>query len=957
MDKVPFKVKALYEYTSEHEDDLNFTPGTIITVTEVEDDEWYSGFHGSESGMFPKNFVELIKDEPTAPVVPKHPDPPKEEPKVAEEPVVKKSEPQPIEKKDVPKPAVFPGPGLQRDDPYAVKKQFAGAGKSSYVPQVKPRDQSNIVGHAHHDVAKNTEIVREHDKQPDEEETEEPKMSLKERIAMLQKRQQEEAEREAAALKRKEERKKKHEEEKERLKQQKEAQALSASNTGASLDHHASEVDDVDSLADKRSLAESVPAASHEHAPGIQEEAEEQPVEDAEAEEEEEDDDEDEEELKRRRLVERMAKISGGRNMFGMMGVPTPFGAPAASKPKKTKAKAEGSEVPEVPVSKEPELEEKAPSAPSAPSLPAAVPIPGMAQSGVVPTPTGDKPLNDAKKLAHDDSSIVESDYTDEQNVPVTNERKDFEQVDESKPKSPTLELSESEPEQVENEEFNLGPRTTYEGEVTGYEADEDNSDRGALPKNVLENKESSPPLELPGAPQVPDVLPPSEAPEYPASQPPVPPVPSTRAPPPIPGSIPPSEPTTRAPPPIPGSLPSDLTTKAPPPIPTERPDAPASEPPIPSQAPPAPRDAPPAPVEAPPASKLPPPPPVPAGPPPGGFEDESTDDESEFRDTVPHDARAPDRVQTFSHPPPVPHAPISRANTTDSTRRSIDSHKRKSSDLSRQRSTGKAEQLQADTYLPVVQQELNEAADSSGWWIKDSVPDSLEGIVGTDLIFEVDRHKLTKRGGREVVLKDYYILFHDLSQIVLELQYESDDPRTTLSVINAYVKAPIVNRRDLLDKYHAQYGSGVVNAAQSLANSRITNGFANTVFQQVNKATSGVLLSPIGNKSYGVTVYKNQNGTAVKYDDIKPGDILCMKNAKFTAHGLGGLSTKTVTYGDGKQVFTGVVVEFDHKKDKLRVLDSDDHGAVRKESFKINDLKSGRLRVFRFVDRQFVGW
>lgn len=977
MEKVPFKVKALYEYKSEHEDDLNFAPGTIITVTEVEDDEWYSGFHGAESGMFPKNFVEPVKEDPPAPTIAKQSEPapvpvvpqetsapPTSEPKepIASSPPVAKEE-----SSKVPKPTVFPGPGLQRDDPYAVKKLFAGAGKSSYVPQVKPRDQANIVGHAHHDVAKGAEVVREHDKQLDEEEADEPKVSLKDRIAMLQKRQQEEAEREAAALKRKEERKKKLEEEKERLKHQKESQAalLSATSTGASLGQ-ASEHDGDDT----ESLAESVPPVpGHippEAAPSIPEEYEEQetPVEEEREEEDEDDneeDEEDEEELKRRRLVERMAKISGGRNMFGMMGMPTPFGAPAASsssKPKKSKAKPQEDEA-EVPAV--PQRVEKTQTGESIPQVPGAVPIPGMAQPGSSPVKQPqEKPVNNAtaslKKPTQEDSSIAESDYTDEQIVPVTNENKGFEQVEENKPKSPTLELSESEPEQNErDDDMDLGPRSTWEGEVTGYEADEDVSDRGAISKTELpETDHPKLPAKQAVPPPIPGGPPPGEAPaapEIPSGQPPVPKSPNrSKAPPPIPSAAPPSEPPASSAPLIPPPVPLEAPLP-----PVERPEVPSSDPPVPSRPPPTPRDAP-----APPTTKLPPPPPIPSGPPPvqaPEVEEDSSEDENEFRDLPPQPAKAPERVLTFSHPPPIPQAPITRANTTESSRRSFESHKRKSSDLSRSRSVGKSEQLQADINLPVLQDEINNLAESSGWWIKDAVPDCLEGSVGTDFIFEVDRHKSNKRGGREVVYKDYYILFHDLSQIVVELQYDSDDPRTTLSVCNAYVKSPIMNRRDVLDKYHALFGPAVVDAAQSLANSRVSNGFVNTVFKHVNHAYKDVLLSPIGNKAFGVTVYKNQNGTSVKYDDIKAGDILCMKNAKFTTHGLGGLSTKTAVYGEGNHFYSGVIVEIDHKKDKLRVLDSDDSGAVKKESFKINDLKSGRLRVFRFVDRQFVGW
>ncbi|POS82819.1 hypothetical protein EPUL_003903 [Erysiphe pulchra] len=65
-----FKVKSIYEYVSQHDDDLHFPLGQIIDVTNEEDDEWYSGEYVDESGIkqegiFPKNFVE--KYEPTAP--------------------------------------------------------------------------------------------------------------------------------------------------------------------------------------------------------------------------------------------------------------------------------------------------------------------------------------------------------------------------------------------------------------------------------------------------------------------------------------------------------------------------------------------------------------------------------------------------------------------------------------------------------------------------------------------------------------------------------------------------------------------------------------------------------------------------------------------------------------------------------------------------------------------------
>lgn len=76
MASAPFKVKALYEYTSAHEDDLPFEIGQIINITEDDDPDWYGGEYVDASGVkqegiFPRNFVE--KYEPTAPPRPTRP--------------------------------------------------------------------------------------------------------------------------------------------------------------------------------------------------------------------------------------------------------------------------------------------------------------------------------------------------------------------------------------------------------------------------------------------------------------------------------------------------------------------------------------------------------------------------------------------------------------------------------------------------------------------------------------------------------------------------------------------------------------------------------------------------------------------------------------------------------------------------------------------------------------------
>ena len=66
----PFKVRALYDYLSQEEDDLKFKSNQSITVTDEEDADWYYGEYEDESGskqegLFPKNFVKVL--EPEAP--------------------------------------------------------------------------------------------------------------------------------------------------------------------------------------------------------------------------------------------------------------------------------------------------------------------------------------------------------------------------------------------------------------------------------------------------------------------------------------------------------------------------------------------------------------------------------------------------------------------------------------------------------------------------------------------------------------------------------------------------------------------------------------------------------------------------------------------------------------------------------------------------------------------------
>lgn len=119
----PFQVKAVYEYTSPHEDDLHFPNGQIITVVEEEDEDWYAGEYTDangvkQEGIFPRNFVERYT--PQAPPRPnraarpkKTEAPPAPEPEAAPTPPA----PEPVAAPKEPEAAPLPPAPVEEPEP------------------------------------------------------------------------------------------------------------------------------------------------------------------------------------------------------------------------------------------------------------------------------------------------------------------------------------------------------------------------------------------------------------------------------------------------------------------------------------------------------------------------------------------------------------------------------------------------------------------------------------------------------------------------------------------------------------------------------------------------------------------------------------------------------------------------------------------------------------------------
>ncbi|KAI9888174.1 MAG: hypothetical protein M1823_000109 [Watsoniomyces obsoletus] len=155
MSELPFKVKALYEYKSPHDDDLNFGAGEIITVTEEEDTEWFYGHYvdsegTAKEGIFPRNFVERYS--PEAPPRParaprSRKEGPAEQPRPVEdvpnEPAVTTSGPQEVSSAPAPTQAAPKEPEQKLPPPVSKTQASSEAPSKSTItakPQLSGRD-------------------------------------------------------------------------------------------------------------------------------------------------------------------------------------------------------------------------------------------------------------------------------------------------------------------------------------------------------------------------------------------------------------------------------------------------------------------------------------------------------------------------------------------------------------------------------------------------------------------------------------------------------------------------------------------------------------------------------------------------------------------------------------------------------------------------------------------------
>ena len=238
-------------------------------------------------------------------------------------------------------------------------------------------------------------------------------------------------------------------------------------------------------------------------------------------------------------------------------------------------------------------------------------------------------------------------------------------------------------------------------------------------------------------------------------------------------------------------------------------------------------------------------------------------------------------------------------------------------------------------------------------WWL-DATSPPLPFRNRGDLIFEVEDSTSTRRGGHTSITREVYILFSDYSQTIVTAQYDRDEPsRATLS--QRHLPPPAPPTKSQLEARHDQVGHQIVALAKSRLGSSVGDGSPIAFIQEIFGKLENCLPSA-GARSHGALVYSNiGNSSTRQFDEIRPGDVVAFRNSIFQAHA--GIRGKIVTEV-GKPDHVAVITEWNGIKKKLKVLEQrQDSKRVAHSSYKIGDLKSGEVHVFRPMPRSWVDW
>lgn len=244
--------------------------------------------------------------------------------------------------------------------------------------------------------------------------------------------------------------------------------------------------------------------------------------------------------------------------------------------------------------------------------------------------------------------------------------------------------------------------------------------------------------------------------------------------------------------------------------------------------------------------------------------------------------------------------------------------------------------------------------APHSGWWLQpNGLPPQLQGRK--DIFFESEQSQAAKRGGGVDITRDLYILYVDYSQTVISVRFDPADS-SDVSLEQRHEPPPRSLRQDQLEQSYERFGRHMADSILAKKDTVVGDGTPQTLVLELIKPFRDALL-PVGTRAYGALVYSNlANASTSQNDEIRAGDIITLRNTKF--QGKHGAMHAKYSTEVGKPDHVAVVGEWDGTKKKVRAWEQGrESKKVKLESYKLDDLRSGEVKIWRVMPRSWVGW
>lgn len=244
--------------------------------------------------------------------------------------------------------------------------------------------------------------------------------------------------------------------------------------------------------------------------------------------------------------------------------------------------------------------------------------------------------------------------------------------------------------------------------------------------------------------------------------------------------------------------------------------------------------------------------------------------------------------------------------------------------------------------------------APQSGWWLQPKgLPPQLQGRK--DIFFESDETTSTLGGTKTQVTRDVFVLFQDYSQTIITVRFDPGNAND-VQLEQRHENPPRSLRQDQLEDSYERFGRPISEAMASRKDTVVGDGTPQALVYELLKPFKDALL-PVGTRAYGALVYSNlANASTTQTDQIRPGDVISIRNAKF--QGKHGPMHAKYSMEVGKPDHVGIVAEWDGTKKKVRAWEQGrESKKVKMESFKLDDLRSGEVKIWRVMPRSWVGW